>query len=825
MSTPFTSSPIMKTLLSQNYETLSKSSSPFTDPFFPPDDQSLFSSKSSHVNYKVPSVPVFMQQDNKKFLSQYALSSKDKSYNWKRLSELYNLKDLNILNENDLTQDVIQGILGDCYFLSAALALSYNPKRIKNLFPKNKINDKGVYECNVYVHGQKIPICLDDYIPTIEENDEDKIAFAGLNEKSKNIWPILLEKVWAKCNNTYEDIIIGNSSEAFEFLSPAPFDTYYHNYENKNLYDLIVDSVQKGFIVVSDITDTEDSNIDYLSKMGLVTNHSYMIVDTVVLKNPNGTEVKLLQIKNPWGTNEWLGDWSDDSRKWNDDFKKQVNLENKENGVFWIAYEDFLQFYTCTHICQIHDNYEYNSQKFSVNKDEPFNLIKVNVHKESEGYFIINLKNKRIYKNLKGKDDFENPFCQMNVFRINKNEFTYIGSDSGEQDRLYVHCEKMISGDYYIAVTFPKDKNNCDLNDNFEGKDFEKFSFRLGLYTPDKNLKIEDSTPEEKNKIKDYIFNMLRQIAKSNNEKYRFTNEGENNTFRVISFNSDRNGFGYIFYENNSDAYLRERVKLTSLINVNIIPIMKSGQFAKDHTEKEDEEVEYEDISTKLAMDNLKELKLDSTYEIIEVNNKKEISEKNPITIQFNIAPHSSCLIFLQKTDEEADIDFESDISFDYLPNVFLAEQRFRSKKYKLRYNNKPVEIFECITEHNTGVFFHYKNRTSDFRVRVTANFIKLDNLYLQLNSNDLKTLKELKLRKNIEGKFKEDGDDQSVTVTIEPGQTGFFGLVASDAFAKFSYTCQFDYHFSLAKAPETFDDNNNDNVNGPMKDYVTEEN
>ena len=151
-----------------------------------------------------------MQQNNNKFLSQYALSSKDKSYNWKRLSELYNLKDLNILNENDLTQDVIQGILGDCYFLSAALALSYNPKRIKNLFPKNKINDKGVYECNVYVHGQKIPICLDDYIPTIEENDEDKIAFAGLNEKSKNIWPILLEKVWAKCKNTYEDIIIGN---------------------------------------------------------------------------------------------------------------------------------------------------------------------------------------------------------------------------------------------------------------------------------------------------------------------------------------------------------------------------------------------------------------------------------------------------------------------------------------------------------------------------------------------------------------------------------------------------------------------------------------
>ena len=194
------------------------------------------------------------------------------------------------------------------------------------------------------------------------------------------------------------------------------------------------------------------------------------------------------------------------------------------------------------------------------------------------------------------------------------------------------------------------------------------------------------------------------------------------------------------------------------------------------------------------------------------------------LTIQFNIAPHSQNVIFLQKTNEESDIDFKSDISFDYLPNVFLSEQKFHSKKYKLRYNNKPVEIFECITEHNTGVFFHYKNRTSDFRVRVTANFTKLDNLYLQLNSNDLKTLKELKLRKYVQGKFKDDSNDQSVTVTVEPGQTGFFGLVAMDAFAKFSYTCQFDYHFSLAKAPENFNDFGNEKNEGPMKDFVSEE-
>ena len=47
-----------------------------------------------------------------------------------------------------------------------------------------------------------------------------KIAFAGINDKSGNIWPMILEKVWAKYNKSYEDIISGNSAYAIQFLTP-----------------------------------------------------------------------------------------------------------------------------------------------------------------------------------------------------------------------------------------------------------------------------------------------------------------------------------------------------------------------------------------------------------------------------------------------------------------------------------------------------------------------------------------------------------------------------------------------------------------------------
>ena len=394
--TPYHNNSISKIFLSQNYDSLSKSSSLFQDEYFPPDKNSLYSTKSLLKSFKVPPLPSFLQKDKNKFLSQYALQNKDR-YSWKRLSEIFNLKDLNIFQKTSIN-DVQQGELGDCYFLSVLSALSENPERIKKLIPKSKISDKGIYECNVFLHGYEIPIVIDDYFPVIE-NEDNNIAFAGINQESKSIWPLLLEKVWAKCNLSYEDIINGNSADAFQFLSPAPFDTYYHSNDNKSLFDIIDNSIKKNYIVVSDITLTENTNLDYLSKMGLLTNHAYNIIDTVTLKQ-NSAEVKLLKIRNLWGTNEWKGDWSDNSGKWTENFKRTVKLEKKEDGIFWMAYEDFIQFYTSTHICQIHDDFNYNCKKIKVNSNEFFNIAKVNVNKNSSGYFLVNLKNKRIYQNL-----------------------------------------------------------------------------------------------------------------------------------------------------------------------------------------------------------------------------------------------------------------------------------------------------------------------------------------------------------------------------------------------------------------------------------------
>ena len=823
---------ILKTFSSQ------KPSQNFKDPLFEANDESLYSSKPEVQDYQMQKVPKFLREKKKVLLSQFALSQKEGRYSWAKLGDLFDANKLSVLKPNQkLSQDVVQGELGDCYFLSVLAAFAEEPNIINKLVDPKEKGNNGSFTSNVIIHGEPVKLVVDDTFPVANES---KLAFAGLNEASGNIWPMVLEKAWAKCNRSYEDIIPGNSADAFEFLTPAPYNTFYHNAETRpTLFETITEANKKGYVVLADITETASTNLETLSKLGLITNHAYTVISSAVLKKSNGAEIKLLKMKNIWGTNEWVGDWSDNSSKWTQEFKKEVGLEPKQDGIFWISYEDYLQFYTTTHICKLHPNYDYTTQKIKSSKEnnEPLNLTKVVVKQPGHGYFIVNQKNTRIYRNLKDPE-YENPYCNMVVFKDdNKNGYTFVGSDSGKHDRLYVECENLVPGTYYIAVTFPVPNPGFSLQQNFENIDFD-INFRVGVYSSQKQLNIEPLNEKEIEEVSGFGFEIVENLAKDNQDKYYFAHEGEAKSYRVINFDNNNCGFGYIYYKNDSDAYLRERAEISSLQNVILIPFMKNGFLASSEKDKEqkepekpqvlksapgkkkdevpsselNEKVDYESQVVSDTMKALKGTELESNLEVLEGNPGQEVSQNAPVVIQFNIAPHSECVIYLQKAEEDSDIDLNSDLCFDYLPNVLLEEQKFNSKKYRLRYNNKPVEIYECVTEHNTGIFFLYKNRDAELRVQVTAKFTKRNNLYLSIASSDLEG--GMKLRKPNGDEFREEGGE-TVVITVEPGETGFFGLSAIDAFEKFSYTCQFDYLFSVAKVPAKFQQYKDEELQG----------
>ena len=64
----------------------------------------------------------------------------------------------------------------------------------------------------------------------------------------------------------------------------------------------------------------------------------------------------LLQIRNHWKKDAWLGDWSEGSMNWNEEMKKKVGYEHNSKSCFYMNLKDFKHYFSKLKICKIFPN-------------------------------------------------------------------------------------------------------------------------------------------------------------------------------------------------------------------------------------------------------------------------------------------------------------------------------------------------------------------------------------------------------------------------------------------------------------------------------------
>jgi hypothetical protein len=326
----------------------------WTDDIFPPNKNSLL---GLDKNGK------FIDPDCEADTDTIEMEIQPDNVIWKRAKDIPELgPDAQLFVDGIDANDVQQGGLGTCYFLSAIAAITEFPSIIKDLLFKTKnTSENGVYEIVMFIDGDWMIVPVDDYFPV--EADTGSLKFTRAN--GKELWVILLEKAWAKVNGGYLNISGGNTVHSLFTLTGFPCTRVVHEREARHpnkLWESILESEQRDDIMCAStygITDDDEGNKreQEYDELGLSPGHAYTLVGAKQAQY-NGQTLRLVLLRNPHGVfsginTEWTGPWSDNDERWNAELNELFHHSNKEDGCFWMDFYDFFHHYEDTFFCDI----------------------------------------------------------------------------------------------------------------------------------------------------------------------------------------------------------------------------------------------------------------------------------------------------------------------------------------------------------------------------------------------------------------------------------------------------------------------------------------
>ena len=274
---------------------------------------------------------------------------------WMRASEIaqQNGKDPVFFDRQGASRfDVKQGKIGNCWFLAALSDLPMYPKLFKKVVDPDQnfgINYQGKFRFRFWDFGLWKTIEVDDFLPTLQGQ-----VRGVTSQNSGEFWSALAEKAYAKHYGNYAIALHGGFvAEALEDLTGGIGEEIFMaeiSDHSKFFLKLLQAYKMKSMMSASILTSSSirDEN-------GLVSRHAYSLNKVIEFKLGNET-VQLLRSRNPWGSGEWKGQWSDSSKKWENlpsKIKDKLDFQSKVDGEFYISLSDFMKMFDQVTICHL----------------------------------------------------------------------------------------------------------------------------------------------------------------------------------------------------------------------------------------------------------------------------------------------------------------------------------------------------------------------------------------------------------------------------------------------------------------------------------------
>lgn len=307
-------------------------------------------------------------------------------------------------------EQVQQGAIGNCWFLSALAVVAEKPYLVRQILPHTTLNRVGCYQVNLCLDGAWQTVLVDSHLPVIYRdvskqpivhrkkregipvpNQPGVVAVPAFCAAPQGqLWPALVEKAYAKVHGSYQQLSGGFIAEGLSDLTGAPCETILlEEVDAQLLWARLLSFAQAGFcmgVATSGRTATR----------GLVNCHAYSILDVLQLDNvvvgeqakltdyfgtkaspaakvsssssspPRKTStstIRLVRIRNPWGTREWKGDWSAQSVQWTHKLRQRLPDSWKQgDGTFFMSFEDMLKNFNHLDVCKTQPGWHHTGE-------------------------------------------------------------------------------------------------------------------------------------------------------------------------------------------------------------------------------------------------------------------------------------------------------------------------------------------------------------------------------------------------------------------------------------------------------------------------------
>ncbi|XP_006901197.1 PREDICTED: calpain-14 [Elephantulus edwardii] len=265
---------------------------------------------------------------------------------WKRPPELHS--NPQFFSPKAKKLDLCQGVVGDCWFLAALQALSLHQDILSQVVPMNQSftdNYAGIFQFWFWQFGSWIPVVIDDRLPV---NEAGQLVFVSSIYKNL-FWGALLEKAYAKLSGSYEDLQMGQVSEALVDFTGGVTMVINLAKAPDNLWELLAKATCSRTLI-----GCQTHLGERVLENGLVHGHAYTLTGIRKVTCRRIPEY-LVKLRNPWGKVEWKGDWSDSSSKWELLCPKEkiLLLRKYDDGEFWMNLHDFKVHFGLLVICKL----------------------------------------------------------------------------------------------------------------------------------------------------------------------------------------------------------------------------------------------------------------------------------------------------------------------------------------------------------------------------------------------------------------------------------------------------------------------------------------